>query len=137
MKNSVLVRCSVTVAVEVLKGFKVVVLVVKADERKKPFEDLSDDGDDDDGDGGEGEGEEVEVRSMVVRLALLTTTPTAKSRLIRKELPPLSGIVDRLLCAACRQWQCTLTTTTGGFGEMRGSLPKSTGDSFATTTTTK
>ena len=104
MKNRALVR----LAVELLKGFKavVVLVVVKTDERKKPFDDL---GDDDNGGGGEGdddvEGGEVEVRSMDVRLALLTTTPTAKSRLIRKELPPLSGIVDRLLllCAACLQ----------------------------------
>ena len=45
-------------------------LVVKTDERKKPFDDL---GDDDNGGGGEGdddvEGGEVEVKSMDVRLA--------------------------------------------------------------------
>ncbi len=46
-------------------------LVVKTDERKKPFDVLGDD-DDDDGGGGEGddsEGGEVEVKSMDVRLA--------------------------------------------------------------------
>ena len=67
MKNRALVR----LAVELLKGFNVVVLVVKTDERKTPFDVLGDDDDDDDGGGGgdgdDREGGEVEVKSMDVR----------------------------------------------------------------------